>query len=97
MRFMRRKEEEYQGTPSDLYAELLHILTPEERRSWPKNPQAMSRELRRLGGALSNVGLHLTFGHAGRGNDKSRWIVVEHIGGDGGDAGDASIDREEGP
>lgn len=86
----------WEGTPTDLYAELQAHLSDSARRgrAWPANPQALSSKLTMLAPALRQDGIEVEHTTVGRDRAKERWIVVRPIG-DTGDAGDANGGMDE--
>jgi len=70
-----------QGTPADLLSLLTVRASSEDARSkaWPKNAQAMSRQLTLLNPALREFGVVVEEGHVGRGHEKRRWLSITQI------------------
>jgi hypothetical protein len=83
---------EFGATPTELH-NALTLRAPDNQlrtRAWPKNAQAMSRQLTRLAPALRQLGIEIDEGHTGRGQEKSRWIELRlSRPGDEGAGGDA--------
>jgi hypothetical protein len=69
------------GTASDLLGELEGAADENIKRlkSWPKAPQSLSGQLKRLAPNLRHVGVEVEFGHEGRGRVKRRVIALRKL------------------
>lgn len=67
-----------QGTPADVRKDLLTMVKEDEQRAsaFPKNAQALSRQLTLLSPALSEIGITVNATHHGSGKRKVRWITI---------------------
>ncbi len=67
-----------EGPPAAVRKQLFAALTDDELKSgsFPKNAQAMSRQLTLLTSALAEVGISVQATHRGSGTSKARWIVI---------------------
>ncbi len=67
----------WSGSPSDLHADLSTAIGPNAARSvrWPKSPERLTNELRRIAPQLRMNGLNITFGRTYR----ARFIALEAV------------------
>src|SRR5262249_41799758 len=79
LRQLMANRERWEGKPSDLLVQLRDLAGEKVTKveDWPKRANVLSGQLKRLAPNLRKVGLHVTFGSAGRGKAKGRRIVVE--------------------
>jgi hypothetical protein len=69
----------WEGKPSALLTRLGELARDQGTRApdWPKKPNVLSGQLKRLAPNLRKIGIRVSFGTTGRGNDKARHIVLE--------------------
>ena len=74
-----------EGTPAAVRTQLLAELSDDELKAdgFPKNAQAMSRQLTLMSPALAAVGVSVEITHRGSGSQKARWIVIRKLDDDG--------------
>jgi len=72
---------ELEGQPADVLGLLTARthLDASNRKSWPKNAQAMSKQLTLLAPALSEFGVVVENSHVGRGQEKRRWLSIKRV------------------
>jgi hypothetical protein len=72
----------WEGTASELLARLAERAGEKavKARDWPKQPSVLSGQLKRLAPNLRKIGLDVTFGSVGGGDDKRRCITIEVVG-----------------
>src|SRR5207302_1868011 len=70
-----------EGTPAEVRKRLFNALTDDEIKTggFPKNAQAMSRQLTLLTSALAEVGISVQSTHHGSGRAKTRWIEIRRM------------------
>jgi 5S rRNA maturation endonuclease (ribonuclease M5) len=81
LRQLMADREQWEGKPTELLARLGELAGERATKAedWPKRANSLSGQLKRLAPNLRKIGLHVTFGSAGRGKAKGRRIVVEAV------------------
>lgn len=89
----------WEGTASDLLAELAQVTTEETRknRSWPHGARALGSHLKRLAPNLRAAGLNLTRGNRASDSKGSRIITLERTGNFASETSEAPIRSPEPP
>jgi hypothetical protein len=79
LRQLMKDEGRWEGKASELLFKLGQLAGDKAIKAeyWPKRPNALSGQLKRLAPNLRKIGLNVTFGSAGRGKAKGRRIVIE--------------------
>src|SRR5262249_10655295 len=79
LRQLMADKELWEGKPSELLAKLGELADDKVTKiqDWPKRANSLSGQLKRLAPNLRKIGLHVTFGSAGRGKTKGRRITIE--------------------
>lgn len=77
LRKLMAEQERWDGTPTELLAEMIKHTEDAERRSegWPKSPAALSQKIKRAAPALRRVGIHANSDRTGTKRTR-QWIVT---------------------
>ena len=77
LRKLMAEREEWEGTPTELLAEIIKLSEESERRAegWPKSPAALSQKIKRAAPALRRVGIHANAERTGTKRTR-QWIIA---------------------